>query len=197
MFKTCCCCVPSVVQNVHKGAAKRPRDVGASGATVITTCMETTMKKVHASKKTGQQKQKTTVEVIPECCFCGSRRIGFDYGDDDGSYVAVRCEACGAQGPMAEARIGGWTHEMVRECANAWNMIWNNFTNPPTPVLVDLVGEEEVWHREIRSAMSAPPVRTAAPSRKQVDEHAVHVAAPPTGTNGVNGHNGHHNGSVL
>lgn len=155
-------------------------------------------------------KTKTTIRVISECPFCGSRRVSlYECHDDHGGSVAVRCMACEAQGPVSRCGVGqanNISHEMKREAAQAWNMIWGNFTGAPKPIRIELIGDKEFWYRDAAparpprrrpakakpTAVRAPALEAPAYSPALAEEHRAFVIPAPTSLNGhgLNGQNG-------
>jgi hypothetical protein len=137
------------------------------------------MKKAHASSN---RQHKTSIRIIPLCVWCRSSRIRFYQCDDDwGTCVSVRCDACEAQGPGIRAGIGapsGVTHAMKREAAEAWNVIWCEIVSPPAEVVVDLVGDDETWHRHTAPRVFRPR-RPARPRPAPLSPAAPAALAPP------------------
>jgi hypothetical protein len=124
--------------------------------------MEMTMKNVHASKKA--RHQKTTIRIMP-CAFCPSRRVRFYVcGDDRGHYVAVACDACGAQGPIFRGAIGDdtITDQMRGEAAEAWNQIWNEIAHQSKPVIWTSLKPCPRRPRSTRKAPTPTPPTTEA-----------------------------------
>lgn len=153
------------------------------------------MKTYHASTR-ARHVSRPTFRLIRCCLFCGSSRVTFVAGDDDGPYAAVKCNHCEAEGSHVRARV--WesttvTDEMKQEAADAWNSIWNHVVGPPAEVLVDSEGNEIAPAARKRRRRPARPAMVLAPT--QPAEHQVAIVAPPKGTNGHNGH--HQNGSAL
>lgn len=149
------------------------------------------MAKVHGSKRT-RHANRPTFSIVPWCPFCGSTRVAYEDGDDDGPYVAVKCAACEACGPHVRVRI--WegssatdvTDVMRDEATAAWNAIFDQIPGLRARILVDSDGSP--IRRRRRPAKAKAPV-VPAPSRSA--EHQIHTVAPSKATNG---HNGHHNG---